>query len=324
MKSLSLRTNSLNQLILLVVFLIVLPGCTKNFVMRPVQTPITVYPAATAAEPSSFAIKDLRGSDSKPFSVGTLNVEFTGMNNELAYFGENLERVLAAEGVKVSYSAQGDADLKMNVRKYRLRNHRSSGFSAYYTFATFSADVAAGDKAYRVAAYFKMGKVPVWAFREVERPCYQIPMESMVKEVAAKLNSHTFGRVVPTEAVNKLVANIDSFKGGADESSEEYLKVLELGYSNNPAAIPPLVRLTSHNQPIMRAAALSALGMLGAKEQFPLFKKMYETEDNVVKSMALKAIGDLDTPEAKAYLQGVKQSKDYKDDIIQEIVDLYM
>jgi hypothetical protein len=39
--------------------------------------------------------------------------------------------------------------------------------------------------------------------------------------------------------------------------------------------------------------------------------------------MALKSIGDLDTPEANDFLRGVKQSKDYKDDTIREVVDLY-
>jgi hypothetical protein len=39
--------------------------------------------------------------------------------------------------------------------------------------------------------------------------------------------------------------------------------------------------------------------------------------------MALKSIGDLGTPEAHEFLRSVKQSKDYADDTIREVVDLY-
>ena len=73
----------------------------------------------------------------------------------------------------------------------------------------------------------------------------------------------------------------------------------------------------------MRASAISALGMLGATDQLPLLEKLYATSDGLVKSMAVKSIGDLDTPEAQEFLRGVKQSKAYKDDTIREVVDLY-
>jgi HEAT repeats len=184
------------------------------------------------------------------------------------------------------------------------------------TFTTFSADLTAHAPPRRITAYFKNSKVPVWAFREVERPCYQIPMEVIVKEIAAKLNAHVFGRVASTETVNKIAASITP--GQADAASEEYLEVLELGHTNNPSAVEPLVRLTNREEVLMRASAISALGILGAKDQLPLLKKIYETSDKLVKS-----IGDLDTTEAHEFLRSVKQSKDYADDTIREVVDLY-
>jgi hypothetical protein len=83
------------------------------------------------------------------------------------------------------------------------------------------------------------------------------------------------------------------------------------------------VRLTNREEVLIRASTISALGILGAKDQLPLLKKIYETSDKLVKSMALKSIGDLDTPEAHEFLRSVKQSKDYADDTIREVVDLY-
>jgi hypothetical protein len=40
--------------------------------------------------------------------------------------------------------------------------------------------------------------------------------------------------------------------------------------------------------------------------------------------MALKAIGDLGTPEAIDFIQSVKASPDYKDKMIREVVDLFI
>ena len=296
-------------------------GCTKAFVIRPVALPQNVYSAATRSEPSSVGISDARSGSAKPLSTGTLNVVFRDMGDEIAYLGENLARVLDAQGIKVTYNGSGNADITLKVLTYRIRNLRTSGFSQYHTFTTFSADLTAGASPRRITAYFKNSKVPMWAFREVERPVYQIPLEVIVKEIAAKLNVHVFGRVSSAETVNKIAASIPSDR--ADAASEEYLKVLELGYTNNAAAVELLVRLTNREETLMRASAVSALGILGAKDQLPLLRKIYETSGDLVKSMALKSIGDLDTPEAKEFVGSVKRSKDYGDITIREVADLY-
>ena len=314
-------SKALSKLALLGFVIVIAAGCTKTFVIQPVPPPQNAYSSATKTEPRSLAISDARGGSARPLNAGTLNVELEGMGDEVAYLGKNIARVLNAEGIKVRYDTSGTADLKLKVLTYRIRNLRTSGFSPYHTFTTFSADLTAGGPPRRITAYFKNSKVPMWAFREVERPCYQIPVEVIVKEIAAKLNAQVFGRVTPTETVNELAASIPS--GAADAASEQYLKVLELGYTNNPAAVGPLVRLTNRDETLMRAAAISALGILGAKDQLPLLEKIYETSDNIVKSMALKSIADLDTPEANEFVRNVKQSKDYGDDTIREVLDLY-
>ncbi len=74
----------------------------------------------------------------------------------------------------------------------------------------------------------------------------------------------------------------------------------------------------------MREAAISALGILGAKEQFDLLKNIYEKKEKIDKTMALKSIGDLDMPEAREFIHKVKMSEEYTDDeTIREVADLY-
>ncbi len=319
----AIRRPTTKFTLLFLPFLLLLTGCTKTFDIRPVAVPRNVYEASletsdTAAR--SIKVTDARGEANKPLNTGTLNVRLRGMDDEMRYLEEQLNRVLNAEGIETAAAGEGDVALK--VVSYRIRNLRTSGFSPYHTFTTFSADLDDHGQTRRISAYFKNSKVPVWAFREVERPCYQIPTEVIVKEIAAKLNRHVFHRSASTETVEKLLASIGP--GSADAASEQYLKVLELGYTNNPAAIEPLVRLTEHSETVMREAAISALGTLGAEDQFPLLKKIYQTKEKIDKTMALKSIGDLDTPEAREFIRQVKLSEDYEDEEeIREVADLY-
>ncbi len=307
---------------LLIICVMLLSGCTKSFDIRPVSVPYNVFPSSDNMETQYLALHDARTEADKPLNIGTLTVELRHMGNELDYLGENISRVLKAEGINVLYNNAPQANIKLSVLKFRIRNLRTSGFSPYHTFTTFSADLIHNGETKRITSYFKNSKTPVWTFREVERPCYQVPVEVVVKEIAAKLNRYIFKRVTPSEQVKKLAASINLEI--ADAASEQYLKVLELGYTNNPVAIELLLPLTKHRETIMREAAISALGMLGANEQFELLKKIYDTKEKIDKTMALKSIGDLDTPEARAFLDQVKMSEAYKEDeTIREVADLY-
>ncbi len=317
-----IRHNTIIIKLIFLALILLLGGCTKSFNIKPVSAPQIVYSLAVNPETSSLGLIDARTSAAKPLNIGTLPVELPGMGDEINYLGENIARVLNAEGIKVAYGKGTESDVKLKVQNYRIRNLRTSGFSQYHTFTTFSADLINNGTSTRITAYFKNSKVPVWSFDEVERPCYQIPLEVVVKEIAAKINAHVFKQVASNEMVDKILASITP--GSADAGSEQYLKVLELGYTNNPTAIAPLVRMTNHEETIMREAAISALGMLGAKDQYPLLKTIYETKENIDKSMALKSIGDLNTPETREFIHQVKISEAYKDDdTIREVADLY-
>ena len=46
--------------------------------------------------------------------------------------------------------------------------------------------------------------------------------------------------------------------------------------------------------------------------------------ENIEKTMPLKAIGDLGTSEAIGFIQSIKASGDYQDEMIREVVDLFI
>ena len=241
------------------------------------------------------------------------------MEDEIFFLGTNLEAALISRGINLHYSSDADGGLVLDVDKYRIRNLRTTGFSPYWTFTTFAGDLKQNGDSRRVVFYFKRGKVPVWAFREVEDPCYNVPVSLMVKEIASKINRYYFGLQASDDKIKSLV---DDINNQFDEFS--FLKVLELGYTNNPAAIESLVALTHHQDSMVRVCATCSLGVLGAVDQFDYLKELYNTKKNIEKTMALKAIGDLGTPEALDFIQSVKVSSDYKDNMIREVVDLFI
>jgi len=293
-------------------------GCTKTFYIKE-PAPSSVVYAQESQEKSILSITDQRSGEDKKLSAGTLPVVLVNMEDEIFFLGTNLEAALISRGINLHYSSDADGGLVLDVDKYRIRNLRTTGFSPYWTFTTFAGDLKQNGDSRRVVFYFKRGKVPVWAFREVEDPCYNVPVSLMVKEIASKINRYYFGLQASDDQIKSLV---DDINNQFDEFS--FLKVLELGYTNNPAAIESLVALTHHQDSMVRVCATCSLGVLGAVDQFDYLKELYNTKKNIEKTMALKAIGDLGTPEALDFIQSVKISSDYKDDMIREVVDLFI
>lgn len=82
---------------------------------------------------------------------------------------------------------------------------RFAAGSPYYTFSIFRGVLVYEGSDYPIRAYFKNGKVPVWAFREVEEPTYNIPVSLLVKEIATKINSAVFQARASDAEVSRLV-----------------------------------------------------------------------------------------------------------------------
>lgn len=302
----------------IVFFLIPVFGCTKTFYIKT-PAPSSIIYDQKFQEVTILKINDQRIGEDKKISAGTLSVVLKNMENEMSFLGNNIEKALRSRGINLKYKNEDGKNLVLNIHKYRIRNLRTTGFSPYWTFTTFRGDLIINGKSQKITFYFKIGKVPVWAFSEVEEPCYNVPVSLMVKEIASKINRHYFGLQAPSDKINLL---LDDINNNFNEFS--FLKVLELGYTNNRDAIDPLIKLTNHKDSMVRVCAISSLGVLGAVEKFDFLKNVYNTTESIEKSMALKSIGDLDTSQAIEFMKFVKESSDYQDKMIREVVDLYI
>jgi hypothetical protein len=189
------------------------------------------------------------------------------------------------------------------------------------TFTVFSGDFSDGTRTVRIASYVKRQKVPIWSTSELAEPVYNAPVEFLVRDVAAKISREFLPLQLTDEEVQSLITQAN----GADTDAA-MAAIVELGFSNNLLAVPTLAKLTGHRGETLRAAALSGLGTLGAQDQLPLLAKMFETGGSTSdRYAALKAIGDLGSPEALSFLGSVLAKTSDKDrENVEEILDLYL
>ena len=281
--------------------LALLAGCApKSYAVRhPAPSENLVF--GTAAPATAIALVDARPAADRTFSSGTLPAALTvdGVALDPAgYLARNLQAELVARGLPSQIGSSGDALPRLDLATFRVQNHRVNGFSPFVTLTFLSGDLVTQTGKQRLGVFVKRGKVPVWSFDEVIEPTFNQPLSLATKELAAKIAARLHGARSSDADVDRLVARI------AKRSDDSYLDVYALGFTNNPKAIGSVAGLARDPDEYVRLAAISSLGTLGAADQLDLLTSIYR-EGNLWqdRAMALKAIGDLESAAADAFLQ---------------------
>lgn len=311
----------------------VLSGCAINMKV-PVKDPapsVTTFKTPAGKAPVSLAFKDERSEENKARVVSGLIPMHVVYEDKpfdpVPWLARHTVKELAARGLPVTLGDGRGGSTTVQVKRLQIENHRASGFSPFVTFTSVRADVITERGPQRITSYVKRGKVPVVSFDEVIDPTYNAPLGIMTKEVAAKLNQQLFQQAISDEDVNALIRKIAADGG---KSPDAYLDVYQLGFGNNPRAVPELVKLSAHANEYVRLAAISSLGILKATDQHEFLARTYENTTLLWqdRAMALKAIGDLGTPASRAYLQKqqaqLEGRKDKDATWTKEIIALYL
>ncbi len=310
-----------------------LSGCAINMEIpiKDAQPSNEAYKKPVSSAPTALFFKDEQTAEDKAKVLTGL------IPMQLVYAGKPYEAVpwvaqqtvkeLVVRGLPVTLATDGNNSTSVLIKRVHIVNHRVSAFSPFVTFTSVRADVMTPQGSQRITAYIKRGKVPVMSFNEVIDPTYNDALSVLTKELAAKLNQQLFGQMISNDQVSALIEKI---KKNSSTQNDTYLDVYQLGFGNNPAAIPELMRLTSNANEYVRLAAISSLGILKANDQFNFLAGLYETKDSQWqdRAMALKAIGDMNTPKSRAYLQTelnrFKDSTDRESLWTKEIISLYL
>lgn len=259
-------------------------------------------------------------------NLSNIKVDLVNAENPITWLSQSLEKEFAARGISLGITTQdtqNPPDLVLTVKKYQVVSRRVSAFSPWESYHSFMGDLKAGNEIYTIRAYFFNGKVAVWSMSEIEEPCFNIPMSIIVKEIASKINRYAMHYTTSDEKLKVINSRVEEkMKEGAKDA---YLSVLELGSTNNPNAIKMLIALADAKDRFIRACALSAIGTLGAQNEFEFLKKKYEQYNEADRFMALKSIGDIGTPEAIDFIKQAQQDSQYaSQNGFKYCVDLYL
>ena len=279
-------------------------GCAPSFynVKEPAPSAQRYELAGQMTTVQTTIIDERRGQD-KIFSSGILLAQLKVQGKPVdppAFLAKEIGDELKSRGLPVSVVVGSDGSPKLHLKQFHLINHRASGFSPFFTFTYFMADMETTLGTKRIAAYVRRGKVPVWSFDEVIDPTFNQPLDIVVKEVSSKIAADLYNYKASDEVVNQLVEKISRSR-----SDNTYLDVYALGFTNNPSAIDTLVKLAHDSDEYIRQAAISSLGTIRAVDQFELLKGLYiaPSVTRQDRDMIIKAIGDLDTPDSRSFIK---------------------
>ena len=325
--------NQLKTATAVVASMVFLSGCAINMKV-PIKDPVpstVAYKKADSITPMSLSFKDDQTTEDKSKILsGLIPMQMVYKDqafDSVPWIAQQTVKEMTARGLPVTLVDEGKSGTSVLIKRIHIENHRASGFSPFVTFTSLRAEVMTARGLQRITSYVKRGKVPVWSFDEVIDPTFNAPLAVLTKVLAAKLNQQLFQQAISNDQVKALIDKINQDGGKSDDA---YLDVYQLGFGNNLSAVPELVKLSSHVNEYVRLAAISSIGILKATDQVAFLSKLYETSTLIWqdRAMALKAIGDMDTPESRAYLQTQKTqlgSRTDKDAVwTKEIIALYL
>lgn len=303
-------------------------GCSLKYT---IDEPIPSHFTYQNVDKKPVVMKVIDQRDDAKFSPGItglsrVEIVFENVPDPTAWLSKGMEKEFAARGIPmqiVGKDSNSPSDMTLTISKYQVVNHRASGFSAWEAFHLFLGQVTMGDKSCTIPAYFFNSKVPVWSMDEIEKPCLSIPMSIMVKEIVSKINRCVFNYAASDEDLKKMEAlALEKVKPDTDFAC---FPSIELGRTNNPAAIKTLQKIAENEDSLVHACAVSAIGTLGAQNQFDFLAKKFAQRSNNDKVIPLKSIGDIGSAQAYDFMRNVKADKLYEDeDAIKYCVDLYL
>ena len=289
-----------------------LSGCALGMKV-PVQEPTVStnrYTQAANPAPTALHFHDARDADNKAalsnslFGITVVEIGSEQPLDAHVYLSRNIVKEMVARGLPVTTATTLGAN-SVAFKRIFIEMRRASGFSPFETFTTVSADFTSASGTQRIATFIKRGKVPVWSFNEIIDPTFNAPLSIATKEIAAKLGKAIYNAKLSDAQVDALIA-----KTNGTELKD--MDIYELGFSNNPRAIPHLLKLAGKADDENLLATLSALGTLRATEAQDLLTQHATNPKNdwEDRATALKALGDIGTPAALGVLKQEKTRVD--------------
>jgi hypothetical protein len=307
---------------------VLLSGCSLKYT---IDEPAPSRFSYQNVDKKTVVMKVIDQRDDAKFSPGisglkSVDIVFENVQDPVSWLSKGMEKEFAARGIPmqiVGKESNAAADMTLAIRKYQVVNHRASGFSAWEAYHLFLGQVTMGEKSCSVPAYFFNSKIPVWSMDEVAKPCLSIPMSVMVKEIVSKINRCVFNYSASDDDLKRMEeAALENVK---PDSETACFPAIELGGTNNPAAMKTLQKIAGNEDSLVHACAVSAIGTLGAQDQFDFLARKFDQFSNNDKIIPLKSIGDIGSSQAMDFMRKIRADKLYSDENgVKYCVDLYL
>jgi hypothetical protein len=276
-------------------------SCSPTFVVKEPAPSGLKLEVPDAQASGAVSVLDER-SAGDPFTGGS--VSFTLATNgaplqPVPFLANSLTAELASRGVDARFSAGEHGAPRLHLKTFRIHDHEVTSYSPFVTLTLLSADVETASGSRHVAVFVKRGKVPILSLDEVVDTVFNDALSVAVKELATKYVAVAYGYRSSDRTVEEIARRL------ATRTPQSFMDVYELGFTNNPAAVPRIVELLNDPNEYVRLAAISSLGTLGASNQFARLKAIYDGGARMWqdRAMAIKSIGDLNTSESRALIE---------------------
>jgi hypothetical protein len=265
--------------------------------------------------------------DKRSGYASALRFDLENMQDPVGWFSHSLETEFLARGIPVKIIAKDDTtppNIILTIKKYQIVSREVNGWSPWESYLSFKGVVTTSGKNYTIRAYFFHGKsLQFSSLKAIVDSCFSMPLSIVVNEIATKINAVALHYSVAEAKVQEIAKQAEEKIKKKDRDA--YVLMLELGGTNNRAALKPLIGFADVKDDIARACAISAIGMIGAKDQLEFLKIKYSAYEEIDKYMALKSIGDIGSPEANAFVRKAKEHPYYiNEPAFKYCVDLYL
>jgi len=308
----------------------ILNGCSLKYDLNPPIISTAEYENTLNDKKIIYVVdkrEDTKFIEGVASVLKNVKLEIGNVEEPVLWLSDSLEREFLSHGLNVEFSTdkklEDVADATLVIHKYKILNSRTSGFHPYVAYHLFSGEILSESIETSVISYFVYGKTPVWSMDEVQEPCFDMPSSILIKGIASKINRLAFNYRMSDVQLEDL--NKKTQEKVVSLLPDAYLSVLDIGVSNNPKANKYLMQYAENEDLLIRACALSAIGMVGEESAFGFLKEKYSQYTDIDRFMALKSIGDLGTPEAMHILNEARHDQQYKDEYgFKFLVDLYL
>ncbi|MBN1574944.1 MAG: hypothetical protein JW913_00225 [Chitinispirillaceae bacterium] len=212
------------------------------------------------------------------------------------YLAESLQKEFANRNIRAVFcnsSSEHVIPIKLHVKEFSVINRKLMAFTPWESYHQFYAELETVDGTHPIFAYFYNGKMVRASVKEVAEPCFILPSLFFINEIASKINVRLFNLSLDSTATSRLYQKILAHSGSTSSDSITICDMAKLCGANSDLSRRFLKELSSAGDMVMRACALSGIGIRGNDGDFGFLKSKYKELQGMDKTMAMKSIGDL-------------------------------